>query len=292
MRCWQNYPKLEKLTMLLITLGSALIYYFSTEAFELGDKPAGSVYYTEVQDSRYNSFSKFHREAVQVKPAVEQQFRGIVKQAYDYSCGSAALTTLLNGYVGEKLTEQQTMNGLLKYGEYDRIIERRSFSLLDMKRFVTALGYNSGGFRGKFSDLISLDKPAIVPIAYAGFKHFVVFKTYKDGRVFVADPALGNLSFSAQHFQELWDNNTLFIIEPDPNKQAENMLTLEERDMRFIEDSTVDQFAFVDIRYPDMMTEKNADRATTMRRVIDADPNSDTYQQPIDVYMRLYYKRK
>ncbi|MCP6210315.1 hypothetical protein NL405_28345, partial [Klebsiella pneumoniae] len=68
------------------------------------------------------------------------------------------------------------MNGLMRYGEYDRIVERRSFSLLDMKRFVTALGYNSGGFKGQFSDLTKLDKPAIVPIAYAGFKHFVVFK--------------------------------------------------------------------------------------------------------------------
>lgn len=278
--------------MLLITLGSALIYYFSTEAFEVADKPAGSVYYTEINDSRYNSFGKLHREPVQVKPAIEQQFRGIVKQAYDYSCGSAALTTLLNGYIGQKLTEQQTMNGLLKYGEYDRIIERRSFSLLDMKRFVTALGYSSGGFRGKFSDLTSLDKPAIVPITYAGFKHFVVFKAYRDGRVFVADPALGNLSFSAEHFQELWDNNTLFIIEPDVNKPATNMLALKEQDMRYVEDSTVNQFAFVDIRYPDLMVEKNGERATTMRRVIDSDPNSDTYQQPIDVYMRLYYKRK
>lgn len=278
--------------MLLITLGSALIYYFSTEAFEVADKPAGSVYYTEINDSRYNSFGKLHREPVQVKPAIEQQFRGIVKQAYDYSCGSAALTTLLNGYIGQKLTEQQTMNGLLKYGEYDRIIERRSFSLLDMKRFVTALGYTSGGFRGKFSDLTSLDKPAIVPIAYAGFKHFVVFKAYRDGRVFVADPALGNLSFSAEHFQELWDNNTLFIIEPDANKPATNMLALKEQDMRYVEDSTVNQFAFVDIRYPDLMVEKNGERASTMRRVIDSDPNSDTYQQPIDVYMRLYYKRK
>lgn len=278
--------------MLLITLGSALMYYFSTEALEVADKPAGSVYYTEVNDSRFNSFSKFHREPVQVKPAIEQQFRGIVKQAYDYSCGSAALTTLLNGYIGQSLTEQQTMNGLLKYGEYDRIIERRSFSLLDMKRFVTALGFNSGGFRGKFSDLTSLDKPAIVPIAYAGFKHFVVFKTYKDGRVFVADPALGNLSFSAEHFQEIWDNNTLFIVDADPNNPTTNLLALQEQDMRYVEDSTVNQFAFVDIRYPDLMVERNADRASTMRRVIDSDPHSDTYQQPIDVYMRLYYKRK
>lgn len=278
--------------MFIVTLGSALIYHFATEALQIADKPAGTVYYTEVTDSRYSSYGKYHQNPVQVKPAIEQQFRNIVKQAYDYSCGSAALTTLLNGYIGEKLTEQQTMNGLLRYGEYDRIVERRSFSLLDMKRFVTALGYNSGGFKGEFSDLIKLDKPAIVPIVYAGFKHFVVFKAYRDGRVFVADPALGNLSFSAGHFQEIWDNNTLFIIDPPVGRELPGLLTLQESDMRIVEDSVIDRFAFVDVRYPTLMMEKNADRAATMRRVLDEDPNSDNYQKPIDTYMRLYYKRK
>lgn len=278
--------------MFIITLGSALIYHFATEAMEVANKPAGSIYYTEVADSRNNSFSKFHQTPVQTKPAIEQQFRGIVKQAYDYSCGSAALTTVLNGYIGEKLTERQTMDGLMRYGEYDRIVERRSFSLLDMKRFVTALGYSSGGYKGKFSDLIALDKPAIVPIAYAGFKHFVVFKTYKDGRVFVADPALGNLSFSADHFQEIWDNNTLFIVEPPAGRELPGLLALQESDMRIVEDSVIDRFAFVDVRYPTLMMEKNADRASTLRRVLDDDPNSATYQKPIDVSMRLYYKRK
>lgn len=278
--------------MFIITLGSALIYHFATEALQVADKPAGSVYYTEVTDSRYHSYGKYHQNPVQVNPAIEQQFRGIVKQAYDYSCGSAALTTLLNGYIGEKLTEQQTMNGLLRYGEYDRIVERRSFSLLDMKRFVTALGYNSGGFKGQFSDLTKLDKPAIVPIAYAGFKHFVVFKAYRDGRVFIADPALGNLSFSAAHFQEIWDNNTLFIIDPPVGRELPGLLALQESDMRIVEDSVIDRFAFVDVRYPTLMMEKNADRAATMRRVLDDDPNSDNYQKPIDTYMRLYYKRK
>ena len=278
--------------MFIITLGSALIYHFATESMDVANKPAGSIYYSEVADSRNNSFTKFHQTPVQTKPAIEQQFRGIVKQAYDYSCGSAALTTLLNGYIGEKLNERQTMDGLMRYGEYDRIVERRSFSLLDMKRFVTALGYSSGGYKGKFSDLVALDKPAIVPIAYAGFKHFVVFKTYKDGRVFVADPALGNLSFSADHFQEVWDNNTLFIIEPPQGRELPGLLTLQESDMRIVEDSVIDRFAFVDVRYPTLMMEKNADRASTMRRVLDDDPKSDTYQKPIDVSMRLYYKRK
>lgn len=278
--------------MLLITLGSALIYNFTTDYVKVEDKPAGSVYYSEVADSRYHNFSRFHREPVQVRPAAVDQFRGIVRQAYDYSCGSAALTTMLNGYVGTKLTEKETMDGLLKYGEYSRIIERRSFSLLDMKRFVTALGYSSGGYRGQLKDLIALDKPAIVPIAYAGFKHFVVYKGHHEGRIYVADPALGNISFNVERFEEIWDNNTLFIIDLAEYQPAQDMLVLTENDMRHVDDATVNQFAFVDVQYAERRTDQLANRASTMRRVLDSDPNSDNYGKPIDTYMRMYYKRK
>ncbi|EMT0930516.1 C39 family peptidase [Acinetobacter baumannii] len=277
--------------MLEIALGSALIYYFATEAFEIEKKPPGTVYYTETADSRNLSFHRNHIEPVTIKPAVEDQFRGIVRQAYDYSCGSAALTTLLNGYVGTSLTEQQTMSGLLQYGEYQRIIERRSFSLLDMKRFVTAIGLESGGYRGEFSDLVKLGQPAIVPISYAGFKHFVVYKAYKDGRVYVADPALGNISFDENRFKEIWDNNTLFVISV-PESQRKDLLVLKDSDMRHVEDATVNRYAFVDVQYPTYKYDRLANKASTMRRVLDTDTHSSTYNQPIDTYMRLYYKRK
>lgn len=277
--------------MLEIALGSALIYYFATEAFEIEKKPPGTVYYTETADSRNLSFHRNHIEPVTIKPAVEDQFRGIVRQAYDYSCGSAALTTLLNGYVGTSLTEQQTMSGLLQYGEYQRIIERRSFSLLDMKRFVTAIGLESGGYRGEFSDLVKLGQPAIVPISYAGFKHFVVYKAYKDGRVYVADPALGNISFDENRFKEIWDNNTLFVISV-PESQRKDLLALKDSDMRHVEDATVNRYAFVDVQYPTYKYDRLANKASTMRRVLDTDTHSSTYNQPIDTYMRLYYECK
>lgn len=277
--------------MLEITLGSALIYYFASHALDIKPKPASAVYYTELADPRDKSFSRFHREAVEVKPAVENQFRGIVRQAYDYSCGSAALTTLLNGHIGTNLTEQQTMEGLLRYGEYNRIVERRSFSLLDMKRFVTAIGFESGGFKGEFSDLINQDQPAIVPISYAGFKHFVVFKAYKDGRVYVADPALGNISFDQERFKQIWENNTLFLINV-PKDQQKNLLALQDADLRHVDDATINRYALVDAQFSTDYMNKIADRASTMRRVIDRDENSNTYGQPITSFMRLYYKRK
>ncbi|WP_180063949.1 C39 family peptidase [Acinetobacter sp. YH16042] len=277
--------------MLEIAVGSALMYYFAKESFDLKEKPVGTVHYTETLDSRNNSFTRMHRETVKIKPAIEDQFRGIVRQAYDYSCGSAALTTLLNGYVGTQLTEQQTMNGLLKFGETEKIIERRSFSLLDMKRFVAAVGLDSGGYKGEFSDLVKQGQPAIVPISYAGFKHFVVFKAYKDGRVYVADPALGNISFDEVRFQEIWENNTLFLINVAP-EQRKNLLALQDTDLRHVEDATVNRYALVDIQYPQFYMEKIADKASTIRLDKNMNEESESYGKSNYNFLRLYYKSK
>ena len=277
--------------MLEIALGSALMYYAAKEALDIKKQPNGAVHYTEVLDSRNDSFVRMHREAVQVKPALLDQFQGIVRQAYDYSCGSAALTTLLNGYVGTQLDEQQVMSGLMKFGETDKIVERRSFSLLDMKRFVSALGLESGGYRGEFKDLVNQDQPAIVPISYAGFKHFVVYKGYKNGRVYVADPALGNISFEERRFQDIWENNTLFLINV-PEQYRKNFLALKESDMRHVEDATINRYALVDMQYPQFYMDKIADKASTIRMDRNRNTESEKFGEYQHNFLRLYYKNK
>jgi len=277
--------------MLEIALGSALMYYAAKEALDIKKQPNGAVHYTEVLDSRNDSFVRMHREAVEVKPALLDQFQGIVRQAYDYSCGSAALTTLLNGYVGTQLDEQQVMSGLMKFGETDKIVERRSFSLLDMKRFFSALGLESGGYRGEFKDLVNQDQPAIVPISYAGFKHFVVYKGYKNGRVYVADPALGNISFEERRFQDIWENNTLFLINV-PEQYRKNFLALKESDMRHVEDATINRYALVDMQYPQFYMDKIADKASTIRMDRNRNTESEKFGEYQHNFLRLYYKNK
>lgn len=284
--------------MIVATLGSAMVFYITTQSVDVNPKPLGAMYYAEhsasVDPAGINVSIPhiLHQPAATVSPLVQKKFRGVVRQQYDYSCGSAALTTLLRGYLGVNVNEQQTMNGLLQFGERERIIKRRSFSLLDMKRFVTALGLNSGGFKGSVEDLKGLDKPVIVPISYAGFKHFVVYKGYKDGRIFVADPALGNISFMESSFEKAWDDNTLFMITPPEDNKAKNWLKISDDDMRVVEDATIDFHAFDRVMLPQYREEQLADYARTLRKVLDADPKSSTYQQPISIPMRLYYRRK
>jgi predicted double-glycine peptidase len=170
-----------------------------------------------------------------MEPFSELKFRNIERQAYDFSCGSAALVTILKHELGLDVTENQAMEGMLAHGEKEKIIARRGFSLLDMKRFVSSLGVESAGFRGQISDLLTLEQPAIVPIDYAGFKHFVVLRGVRNGMVFLADPSAGNILFTVKEFEALWDNNTLFIVYPPKNGKAPRRLALSDNELGVVD---------------------------------------------------------
>jgi hypothetical protein len=169
--------------------------------------------------------------AVTMEPYSELKYKHIVRQAYDYSCGSAALVTILNYHLGLKVSEQQSMEGMMAFGEKEKIIERRGFSLLDMKRYLASIGVDSAGFKAEIPDLLTLEEPAIVPIDYAGFKHFVVLRGVRGGLVFLADPSAGNITFPLAEFATLWDRNTLFIAYPPKGRPAIAKLALTDQEL-------------------------------------------------------------
>jgi uncharacterized protein len=170
-------------------------------------------------------------QAVSIEPFSELKYKNIVHQAYDYSCGSAALVTILKYHLGIDVTEQQSMEGMMAFGEKDKIIERRGFSLLDMKRYLASLSVQSAGFRAEMADLLTLDQPGIVPIDYGGFKHFVVLRGVRGGLVFLADPAMGNISFPVDEFITLWDRNTLFLAYPPKDRPPVMKLALSDNEL-------------------------------------------------------------
>lgn len=174
-------------------------------------------------------------QSLRLEPQSELKFRHIVRQAYDYSCGSAALVTILKHDLGFNVTEQQAMEGMLEHGEKEKIIERRGFSLLDMKRYAASFGVSSAGFRGEISDLKELVGPAIVPIDYAGAKHFVVLRGVRDGLVYIADPSAGKLVFSLREFATLWDRNTLFVVYRSQDSLAPRELALSDQELGVID---------------------------------------------------------
>lgn len=174
-------------------------------------------------------------QSVKLEPFSELKYKHIVRQAFDYSCGSAALVTILNYHLGVMVNEQQAMEGMLEKGEKDKIIERRGFSLLDMKRYVGSLGMSGAGFKAEIKDLMTLDEPAIVPIDYAGSKHFVVLRGIREGVVYIADPSAGNIVFSVEEFARWWDKNTLFIISPAKGQAPVRQLALNDLELGVVD---------------------------------------------------------
>jgi len=157
----------------------------------------------------------------------------IVKQQFDYSCGSAALATLLNYYLGEELTERKVIEGLVEYGDKKQIERLRAFSLLDMKRFVEKLGYKAAGYKIDIADLRTLGKPCIVPMEVFGYQHFCVFRGIVKDHVFLADPYLGDVSYPVEKFRKMWQRNIAFVV--TDHDIVHSALMLKEEDLRFID---------------------------------------------------------
>ena len=269
--------------MLTSMLGVALIYFAANESVVVEPPEKGVIYYEHSTGD-----GPLRERGVAVKPVSEFRYHNVTRQAYDYSCGSAALTTVLNQYLGRQFQERQIMEGLLRFGETDKIVQRRGFSLLDMKRLATALGHPSGGFKAELKDIKTLDHPAIVPIAYGGFKHFVVLKKYKDGHIFVADPALGNISFTESKFLEIWDQNVLFIVFPN-GFEPQDGLELTDYDMRLVDERTINQLAFQEFQVFTSVIENWADKASTLRRVLIEE--EDGTERVINVPTRTYFRK-
>ena len=120
----------------------------------------------------------------------EIPFRSVVRQQYDFSCGSAAVATLLTYHYGAPTPERTAFSRMWKAGDQPAI-RKVGFSMLDMKSYLNSAGFDAQGIRLGEKGLTNLSRPAIVLLDLKGFKHFVVVKGVRDGRVLVGDPMLG-----------------------------------------------------------------------------------------------------
>jgi predicted double-glycine peptidase len=139
------------------------------------------------------------------------RFRAMIRQQYDFSCGSAALSTLLTHHYGSKVTEETVFMAMYATGDQPKI-RRDGFSMFDMKRYLESQGFQADGFEAPLDKLDSAGIPAIVLINDNGYNHFVVVKGIRDGRVLIGDPSGGTRAMTQAAFERLWTNGILFVI--------------------------------------------------------------------------------
>jgi uncharacterized protein len=143
-----------------------------------------------------------------VRSLLEMRQDKVVVQKWDLSCGAAALATILTFQYGDPVPEREITRGLIQREEYlaePRLVQvRQGFSLLDLKRYVDGRGYEGIGYGEMTLDDLVEYAPAIVPVSFNGYNHFVVFRGLIGDRVLLADPAFGNRAMLVERFMEAW----------------------------------------------------------------------------------------
>jgi predicted double-glycine peptidase len=139
--------------------------------------------------------------------------RNVVKQETDFSCGAATLATLLTYYYGDKTSEYEILKLLESKLTPEEKASKlgRALSLADLKQAAEMKGYRAAGFRISVDQLSKLAAPVIVFIQPMGYNHFAVFRGISQGRVFLADPARGNLRMSMGRFLDEW-GGIVFVL--------------------------------------------------------------------------------
>jgi uncharacterized protein len=147
----------------------------------------------------------------------ELRFKNTIRQEHDFSCGSAALATLLTYHYDNPVTEEQVFKVMFERGNKEKI-QHDGFSLLDMKRYLESIGYHADGYITTLDKVAIVGLPVIVLINNGGYLHFVVIKGIDDEKVLFGDPATGARTLARSEFEPIW-NKLVFVIH-DKKQQA------------------------------------------------------------------------
>lgn len=167
-----------------------------------------------VQTGAYESLD-FHVHTLR-ELKLMRAFNRVWHQQFDFSCGSAALATLLTFQYDRPIDETTVFKEMYTVGDQNQI-RAKGFSLLDMKRFLEARGYTADGVSSPLETLAGLGIPAIALITDHGYRHFVVVKGADKYRVLLGDPALGMRTLPRRDFEAARVGKIFFVIRSHRN---------------------------------------------------------------------------
>ena len=175
-----------------------------------------------------HAFQKYPQNYKQLKQ------RNIVMQKRDFSCGAAALATVLQYFWGDNVTEDQILIAIEKILTPEEMQDRikKGLAISDLRRAAVELGYLSSIGTMTFSQLCESRVPLVVGISHAGYDHFVVYKGTDGEWVYLADPIRGNIRLSVTEFLQQWQKNTILVVaKSDSDPPETSALSVTTRDV-------------------------------------------------------------
>ena len=148
--------------------------------------------------------------SVNIRSMHELRFLETVRQGFDFSCGSAALATLLTFHYDRPTTEIQVFQKMWNRGDRKKI-QKNGFSMLDMKRYLESLGMAADGFKIPASRIAKIGLAGLILLDKLETPHFVVVIGESNGELLVSDPARGIWNMSVEEVEKLW-NSVFFVV--------------------------------------------------------------------------------
>jgi len=145
-----------------------------------------------------------------IKSWIEFKNDNLVRQKYDYSCGSASLATVMHYFYEQNMTEATILNDILdmkgigKEKAQELEEEDMSLSFLDLAKYIKTKGFKAIGLALDLNALKKLKAPVILFVKIRKNEHFTVFKGMDNRYVYLADPSFGNSKIKISKFKEMF----------------------------------------------------------------------------------------
>ncbi|RJX75804.1 bacteriocin resistance protein [Vibrio sinensis] len=147
---------------------------------------------------------------MQVKSYKEMMFGDVIRQQFDFSCGSAAVASLLTYHYENPADEDTIFKAMYERGNQSKI-KKSGFSLLDMKEYLETLGYKADGFKIPLAKMRDIAVPGITLVNFDGYMHFVVIKGMNSHSVILGDPSRGTVKMRYSDFEQYYSGIVLLI---------------------------------------------------------------------------------
>lgn len=171
--------------MRLSILAIFLFFEFSSEATAAFDT-----------DKAFILTQRFNNHAP-IKSWHELVTESVVMQEFDYSCGAAAIATILNQFYGEHVSERLVLDVLGKAS---------AATFADLSAALPKFGFKGVGLSSNFQQLTMLKVPVIVAVRFdADNDHFSVLRGIDADFVWLADSSKGNMLLPVKRFLRAWE---------------------------------------------------------------------------------------
>jgi len=177
---------------------------------------------------------------------VDFRDKNLVKQNYDYSCGSSSLATILKYFYNLDVSEEDILKEIISKD----IKEKREvgLSFFELGEFVKKFNLKAIGLEVSLETLKSLKIPVIVYIKIRKSSHFSVFRKIDRKYIYLADPTFGNIKIRVSKFKEMFYHSKsaknqfgkiLAILPTKSSSLRPNSSFLKRRDLLHIIDKTL-----------------------------------------------------